>query len=170
MIPMFEALGFLEIFPLILIFASLFGVITTNNAIKTLIYMTVLNAGVITFWIVLASNDGGTMLPPIMVSDIIGTDGAYLYTAIPQMSDPLPQALMITAIVIGFSVTAVMIIILVTIYRRYRSTDWRVIIPLAKKDIKGEFVPYEEQTKKQVEKQPEEQDEEQIKEKGADNE
>jgi len=141
---MFETLGFLEIFPMVLIFASLFGVITTNNAIKTVIYMTVLNAGVITFWIVIASSDGGNMLPPIMAPDIIGPDGIYSHIAIPHMSDPLPQALMITAIVIGFSVTAVMIIILITIYRRYRSTDWRVIIPLAKKDIKGEFVPFED--------------------------
>ncbi|MCL2575309.1 MAG: cation:proton antiporter subunit C [Defluviitaleaceae bacterium] len=132
-------LGFLEVFPLVLIFVSLFGIITTNNAIKTIIYMTILNAGVITFWIILGSEYGTTTLPPIMVDDIISQTN-YLE----RMADPLPSALMITAIVIGFAVTAVLIIILISIFRRYRSTDWRVIVPLAKKDYKGEFKPFEE--------------------------
>ena len=41
--------------------------------------------------------------------------------------DPLPQALMITAIVIGVAVTAVNLTMLISLYRQFNSTDWDVI-------------------------------------------
>jgi len=130
---MFENLGFLEIFPALLFFVALFGLITTNNMIKSIVYVTILNGAVIAFWILVASG-GGRVVPPIM-------DMPYPYVApdyvLATMSDPLPQALMITAVVIGFSVTAVAIIILITTYRKYQTTDWRVLFELIRKEAGG---------------------------------
>ncbi|MCL2350211.1 MAG: cation:proton antiporter subunit C [Defluviitaleaceae bacterium] len=126
---MFENLSFLELFPIILFFVALFGLITSNNAIKSVIFVTVLNGAIIAFWIIVGSQGATTVLPPIM-------ETAYHYSNYAvYMSDPVPQALMITAIVIGFAVTAVNIIILISLYRKYETVDWKTIIKLAKEDV-----------------------------------
>lgn len=44
------------------------------------------------------------------------------------IADPLPQALMITAIVIGIAVTAVALALLIRVVRRYGTADWSIII------------------------------------------
>ena len=134
--PVFESFGsldFLQIFPIILFFVSLFGLITTNNMIKSIIYVTILNTAVITFWIIVGSEGLARVAPPI--TDGIIFDIYHPYYGL--MSDPLPQALMITAIVIGFSVTAVAIVILITTYRKYQTTDWRVLFELIRKEAGG---------------------------------
>jgi len=43
------------------------------------------------------------------------------------LADPLPSALMITAIVIGLSVTAITLTMLMTLLRRYRTADWAAV-------------------------------------------
>jgi len=113
---------FLELFPIALFFVSLFGLITSNNIIKTIVYAGILNAAVITFWIALGSHGGVNVIPPLMK-----VAGDVSQNPIIHMADPVPQSLMITAVVIGFSVTAVNIILLITLYRKYKTTDWRVL-------------------------------------------
>jgi multicomponent Na+:H+ antiporter subunit C len=51
-------------------------------------------------------------------------------------ADPLPQALMITAIVIGVSVTAVALTMFITMYHIYGTTNWGKIVRkrIAQKD------------------------------------
>jgi multicomponent Na+:H+ antiporter subunit C len=49
----------------------------------------------------------------------IGQDLQYV-------SDPLPQALVITAIIIGTAVTAVNLIMFISLSRKYKSTDWDI--------------------------------------------
>lgn len=39
-------------------------------------------------------------------------------------SDPLPQSLVITAIIIGVAVSAVILTMLISLYRQYKTTDW----------------------------------------------
>jgi len=123
---------FLELFPVIVFFAALFGIITSDNIIKTIVYTTILNAGVITFWIVLGSHGGTLTIPPLM------HDGSH-YSLNPHqlMADPVPQALMITAVVIGFSVTAVNIILLITLHRKYKTTDWKVLYKAVREEAMG---------------------------------
>lgn len=67
---------------------------------------------VIMFIISIGFSDG--MTPPI---------GQNLENA----TDPLPQALMITAIVIGVAVTAINFTMLISLYRQHKSTDWDII-------------------------------------------
>jgi len=41
------------------------------------------------------------------------------------MADPLPQAMMITDIVIGIGVTAIALTLMIHLYHRYGTTNWQ---------------------------------------------
>ena len=118
----------IEFFSIILFFVGLFGLIVSSNAIKSIIYMTVLNSAVITFWIAIGSRHN--RVPPIM-DPALGMEQIY------YMADPVPQALMITAIVIGFSVTAINIIMMNTTYKRYKTSDWGTLFKMAREETVG---------------------------------
>lgn len=42
-------------------------------------------------------------------------------------ADPLPQALVITAIVVGISVTAVALVMFISMYHTYGTTNWHKV-------------------------------------------
>ena len=142
-------LSVLELFPVLLFFISIFGLVTADNAIKSIVYMIVLNGAVITFWIAMGSRAGRT--PPIFVDDIINQSG-YFYA----MADPVPQALMITTIIIGFCVTAINIIMLNTVFKKYKTTNWKILFDLARervmrdKDATLSDIVYEEQKEAEI--------------------
>jgi multicomponent Na+:H+ antiporter subunit C len=79
------------------IFCGFFGIILKKNLVMKIISMDVMSTGVIGYYILIASRDG--LFTPI-ISD--ATHGAY--------SDPVPQAVILTAIVIGFSIQALMLV------------------------------------------------------------
>jgi multicomponent Na+:H+ antiporter subunit C len=87
----------LEAFVFATILCGFFGIIFKRNLLMKIISMDVMSTGVITYYVLVASKDG--LLTPI-VSDI--QDGAY--------ADPVPQAVILTAIVIGFSILALMLV------------------------------------------------------------
>ncbi|MCL2856082.1 MAG: cation:proton antiporter subunit C [Defluviitaleaceae bacterium] len=133
----------IELFAIALFFVAIFGLVTSNNAIKSIVFMTILNASVITFWIAIGAREG--TLPPIMETP----DHIY---RIAEMSDPVPQALMITAIVIGFSVTAINIIMMNTLFRRYKTSDWKSLYDMMRAETVGSGkvlsdIVFEEETK-----------------------
>jgi len=105
----------IDLFAVGLFFLSFFGLITTRNIIKAIVYTLVMQAAVIMFWLFLGARPG--VLPPIF------HDPEYLGN-LPYMSDPLPQTLMLTAIVIGVSVAAINITMLNTLFRKHNTTDW----------------------------------------------
>jgi multicomponent Na+:H+ antiporter subunit C len=102
----------LEIFSVIMFFIGFYGIITSKNIIKSVVSIVLMEMAVIMFIISIGFSDG--MTPPI---------GQNLENA----TDPLPQALMITAIVIGVAVAAVNLTMLISLYRQYKSTDWDVL-------------------------------------------
>lgn len=105
----------LELFPVVLFFISFFGLITSNNIIKSIIFIMLMQSAVVMFWLI-----GGSMVgnaPPI---------GAY-HPDLELISDPLPQALMLTAIIIGISVTAINITMLNTLFREHKTVDWETM-------------------------------------------
>ena len=97
-------------------FIGFYGLITSKNAIKSIVFVSVLEMAVIIFWVSLGFRSG--MLPPVR---------HFLYEDMLYVADPLPQALMITAIIIGMSVTAANIVMLITLVRKIKSTDWDVL-------------------------------------------
>jgi len=106
----------IEIFALIMFFIGLYGLFITRNVIKSIVFISILEMSVIIFWVGLGFRIG--MVPP--VQHFLDGDMAYI-------ADPLPQALMITAIIIGMSVTAANIVMLITLVRKVKSTDWNIL-------------------------------------------
>ncbi len=98
---------------LVLFFIGLYGVLTQRNIVKTIIAVNMMDVGGILFLITV--NYRPDSIPPIGHTDLA------------RMADPLPQALMITAIVIGISVTAVSLTVFIGLFRRYGTADWATI-------------------------------------------
>jgi multicomponent Na+:H+ antiporter subunit C len=103
-------------------FIALFGLITAKNAIKTIVFTLVMQTAVIMFWLFLSGRTG--TIPPIIY------DPALLYD-MAAIADPTPQALMLTAIIIGISVTAIKITMLNYLFRRYNTADWELMHKLS---------------------------------------
>ncbi|MEM8885601.1 MAG: cation:proton antiporter subunit C [Planctomycetota bacterium] len=106
----------------ILIGIGFFGMVAKRNLIKKLIGMSILQASIILFWIVTAEKDDATI--PIIRKG----DGAVDPT---EYVNPLPHALMLTAIVVSVVTSGVAIALLVKVYRNYGS--------LEEKDVLGQM-------------------------------
>ena len=87
----------LEALVLATIFCGFFGIIFKKNLIMKIVCMDVMSTGVIAYYVVVASRAG--WLTPIISK---GKNVAY--------ADPVPQAVILTAIVIGFSIQALMLV------------------------------------------------------------
>ena len=106
----------IEFFALAMFFVGLYGLFVSRNVIKSIVFVSVLEMAVIMFWLGLGFRAG--IVPPVQ---------EFLYEDIAYIADPLPQALMITAIIIGMSVTAANIVMLVTLVRKLKSTEWDLL-------------------------------------------
>jgi multicomponent Na+:H+ antiporter subunit C len=87
----------LEAFILATIFCGFFGIILKKNLLMKIISMDVMSTGVIAYYVLIASRDG--LFTPI-VSEV--NNRAY--------ADPVPQAVILTGIVIGFSIQCLMLV------------------------------------------------------------
>jgi multicomponent Na+:H+ antiporter subunit C len=95
---------------IILLFCiSLWGIIAGRNLIRKIIALAILNSSVVLLFVL--SGRIGTAAP-ILTG---GAEGPFV--------DPLPQALMLTAIVVGLSVTAVALVLAVRLHRDCGSLD-----------------------------------------------
>ncbi len=74
-----------------------FGIVFKKNLIMKIISMDVMSTGVIAYYVLVASRRG--VLTPILVAN----DSR-------EYADPVPQAVILTAIVIGFSIQALMLV------------------------------------------------------------
>ncbi len=108
-----------EICALVLFFIGLFGLIARRNIIKTIIAVGIMEIGVILFFLSINYTMGAN--PPI---------GQTLSNP----SDPVPQALMITAIVIGIAVTAVSMSMFIGLYHKYGTTNWKKALEARKRE------------------------------------
>ena len=102
-----------ELFAVVLFFISLFGLITSKGVIKGIISIIIMEISVVVFFLSLGFQTG--ILPPI---------GANMPE---NVADPLPQALMITAIIIGVAVTAVNMTMLIALSRQFKTTEWDIL-------------------------------------------
>jgi len=101
-----------EIASVLVFFIGFYGLITNKNIIKSIASIGLMELSAVTFFISLGFLEG--MKPPI---------GQDLEMAV----DPLPQALVITAIIIGVAVTAITLTMLMSLYRQSRSMDWDIV-------------------------------------------
>jgi len=106
----------MEIIPIIVFFMGMFGLITSKNIIKSVACLVLMEMAVIVFILGLSYRAG--ILPPI---------GQGLEENLYAIADPLPQALMITAIIIGLAVTAIDFTMIIHLVRKHKSTDWNEV-------------------------------------------
>ena len=93
-----------------LLLIGLYGMLAKPNLVRKLMAMNILQVAVIMFFISLAAKFGATV--PIAVEG----DEARVAS---EYVNPLPHALMLTAIVVSVSTTGVALALLIRIHRRY---------------------------------------------------
>ncbi len=87
----------LESFVFATILLGFFGIILKQNIMMKIIAMDVMSTGVIAYYVLVASRNG--FFTPILNNPENNT-----------YADPVPQAVILTAIVIGFSIQALMLV------------------------------------------------------------
>ncbi len=97
-----------------LFFIGLYGAMTQRNIIKTVMSVGIMDLAAVVFFMLANYQDGAG--PPISG------------TPVDRMADPVPQALMITAIVIGVSVVAMCLAMFMRVAYRYGTADWNILI------------------------------------------
>lgn len=94
----------------ILLGIAALGLILRRDLIFKLLSLGVLNSGAVLFLVSLGNRAGGT-------APIVRGPGPTVYV------DPLPQALVLSAIVIDFAILAVALVFVMLLVERYHSTD-----------------------------------------------
>lgn len=92
----------------VLFLLGFFGILANNNFLKKLMAMNIMQVAVIIFFLLLGQKLGGT-LPVIWGTDMIAEH--YI--------NPLPHALMLTAIVVSLSTTGVALALMMRIQGHY---------------------------------------------------
>ena len=97
----------------ILFMIGLYGVMIQRNLIKIIIGLAIMEYSVILFLILIGYVEGGTV-PIISESFEFG-----------PFVDPLPQAMVLTAIVIGLATKALLLSVAIRLYKKYGTFDIR---------------------------------------------
>lgn len=79
------------------VMCGFFGILLKKNLVMKIVSMDIMSTGVISYYVVLASRDG-------LLTPIVGNQENVAY------ADPVPQAVILTAIVIGLSIQALMLV------------------------------------------------------------
>lgn len=119
-----------ETVSIILFFIGLYGVVSRRNIIKTVISIIIMETAIILFFLTINFQEGS--IPPI---------GENLSGPV---ADPVPQALMITAIVIGIAITAVALVMANTVYHKYGTSNWNELMQKRKEESQFVFERKEE--------------------------
>ena len=99
---------------LILFMIGFFGLISKNNLIKKIIGLAIINSSTVLFFVAIGYQEQGQA--PIISSEIANNANIIFV-------NPVPQALMLTAIVVSISLTALALALVVKIYAKYKTLD-----------------------------------------------
>jgi multisubunit Na+/H+ antiporter MnhC subunit len=94
---------------IIVVLIGIYGILTKRNMIKMIMSLYVMNSGVILLF--------------VSVGYIAGGQAAILEDSSRLMVDPLPQAVMLTTIVISLGITALALALAVKIYDEYKTLN-----------------------------------------------
>lgn len=97
-----------------LILIGLYAVLVKKHLTKIVIGLSIIDSGVHLLFIAVGFIRGGT-------APIFSEKGIELVNNGTPMVDPVPQALVLTAIVIGFGVTAVALSLVIRLYRHHNT-------------------------------------------------
>jgi len=96
-----------------LILIGIYAILIKKNLIKIVIGMSIVDAGIHLLFVAIGYINNGTA--PIFSP---GNENRVL-----DMVDPIPQALVLTAIVIGFATTAVALALVIRLYKHHGSAS-----------------------------------------------
>jgi multicomponent Na+:H+ antiporter subunit C len=99
----------------ILFLTGIYGVVTRRNLIKIAISLSIMEFSCFLFFALIGYTEGG-IAPIVDPADPVKT---YV--------DPLTQAIVLTAIVIGLATTAMLMSVIIRLYRTYKTFDIREI-------------------------------------------
>jgi len=105
----------------LVVLIGFYGLSTSTNIIKSVFSVTIIESGVILLFLNLGNFEPGSI--PIINDETV------------MIVDPLPQALMITTIVIGSTVTAMALMLCIKVFHQYGTVEWKEI--LRREDIKS---------------------------------
>lgn len=111
---------------LFLVLFGLFGMISLRNMLKKMIALVILQTGVILFYLSLAFKHNGDI--PILPHHAIHE---HIETA--AFANPLPHALMLTAIVVGVATLGVGLVLLISIYHSHGTLEEDEVLEKIKK-------------------------------------
>ncbi|MCL2595287.1 MAG: cation:proton antiporter subunit C [Promicromonosporaceae bacterium] len=94
----------------VLFFIGLAGVVLRKNMMITVIAVGVMNTAVILAFVTMGS--ATDYVAPMLAETVTGA------------ADPVPQALMITSVVIGVAVKTVFLVLILGHYRQHQTLDW----------------------------------------------
>jgi len=97
----------------LLMLVGVYGMMAKKNLLKKLMGMNILQVGVILFYLTFSPKRGAVL--PVF--------DEHLGTAVDAYANPLPQALMLTAIVVGVATTGVALALLIRIYQRHGTLE-----------------------------------------------
>jgi multicomponent Na+:H+ antiporter subunit C len=96
------------------VLCGFFGILFKENLVMKIISMDIMSTGVIAFYVVVASRDG-------LFTPIVGNKDNVAY------ADPVPQAVILTAIVIGLSIQALMLVGVMKLAKNNPTLETRAI-------------------------------------------
>jgi multicomponent Na+:H+ antiporter subunit C len=102
----------------VLLVIGLYAVVVKRNLVKKLIGLSIMQSAIIITWVATATRPDATV--PVLESGGHGAEGAIVAA---EYANPLPQTLMLTAIVVGVATVGVAFALLISIHRRYGTLD-----------------------------------------------
>ena len=119
---------------IVLMMIGFYAMIAVPDLIKKIIGLNIFQTAIFLFYIIISARYDGTV-PIIIANDVAG-----LFPDPVPYTNPLPHVLILTAIVVGVSVTAVALALVIRIYYAYDTIDEDEIVAIQKSDS---FVPIE---------------------------
>lgn len=96
-----------------ILLVGIWGLLAHRNLIKKVVALSIMNSAVILLFILAGSTVG--VRAPILTGETL------------PFVDPIPQALMLTAIVVGVALTALALALTVRLFERFKTLDSREI-------------------------------------------
>ncbi|MCS7116369.1 MAG: sodium:proton antiporter [Nitrososphaerota archaeon] len=111
----------------LIIIISIYGIVVRPNVLKKIIALTIFGDTANTLIILVGYRSGKLHTPEL---DTLNPTREELIQFALSSVDPLPQCLVLTAVVINMSITALLVFLSIQLYRHRKSLDVRKIVRL----------------------------------------
>ena len=99
---------------IVIVLVGIYGILTKRNIIKMVMSLYIMNSGVILLF--------------VSIGYIVGGQAAIFEDSKKLMVDPLPQAVMLTTLVIGLGITALALALAIKIYDDYKTLNTKKLL------------------------------------------